>query len=87
MLSVQDPPRTRVIEPLCASLGPFDEIEFLPGVIRVAARALGLSNPRMEAAPLLHEPADLLVTGNAPARHRFLPTTTVALRAVARTFE
>jgi len=81
------PGAARVIEALGRPTRPLDELEVPSGVVRVTARArTARVNAGMEAAPLLLEPRELAVTGEAPLR-RWLFSPAVTLRTVRRALE
>ena len=76
-----------VIEALRRAARPPNELEVPSGVVRVTAGARATRvNAGVEAAPLLLEPRDLAVTGEAPLRRGLLPPA-VTLRAVCRALE
>ena len=81
------PRAARMIEPLWRTTRPLNELKVPASVVGVTAGASPARvNAGVEAAPLLLEPRDLAVTGEAPLRRGLLPPA-VTLRAVRRALE
>jgi len=69
VFALEVPPCLLMVELLGAALIPVDEIKIPAGMFGMTLGTVAIAYPSVETVPILLEPADLLVTGEALVVH------------------